>query len=218
MSVLIQIIAWSWTGDKPLSGPLMIQLGWVHWYTYLVCTNTLHYSSGLHRWIHRSNGLIKGSRSVLDGLVVTKLTMHEDACERKVQSLSLVASGLDVLFAQAWVHFDNKTQQISFNPDYSMTFLISPSQCYYSPFKSRIWCLKQELFWCCSHCCTMWCPLTMELSPHNARWEGELISACSNPVKTNSTTIKHICDESANLIDSYNVAFEFDTNDWWYFP
>ena len=34
--------------------------------------------------------------------------------------------------------------------------------------------------------------------------------------KSNSTTIKHIYDESANLIDSYDIAF--DANDWWNLP
>ena len=34
--------------------------------------------------------------------------------------------------------------------------------------------------------------------------------------KKTSTTRKHIHNESANLIDSWNVAF--NTNDWWNFP
>ena len=34
--------------------------------------------------------------------------------------------------------------------------------------------------------------------------------------KKNPTTIKHIYNESMNLIDSCDVAF--NTNDWWNFP
>ena len=56
---------------------------------------------------------IKGLRLVLEGFVVT---MHEGACE----------TGFDVLFVQARVHCDNKTQQIGLNHDYNMTFSISP--------------------------------------------------------------------------------------------
>ena len=33
--------------------------------------------------------------------------------------------GSDALFAQAWVHFDNKRWQTGLNHDYNMTFLIS---------------------------------------------------------------------------------------------
>ena len=50
----------------------------------------------------------------------------EAHAKQEDQSLGLMASGLDVLFAQARVHFDNKTQQIGLNHMYSMTLFISP--------------------------------------------------------------------------------------------
>ena len=56
---------------------------------------------------------LKGLRPVLEGFVVP---MHEGACE----------TGFDVLFAQARVHWDNKSRQIGLNPDYNMTFSVSP--------------------------------------------------------------------------------------------
>ena len=62
--------------------------------------------------------IFKGVRPVLEGLVVT---MHEDACETGSQ----IPRALDVLFAQARVHCDNKPRQIVLNHDYNMTFSIS---------------------------------------------------------------------------------------------
>ena len=60
-----------------------------------------------------------------------------------------------------------------------------------------------------------------ELLPCNAYRQGMLCSRLLHTFrvgmfkynKTNSTTIKHICNECANLIECYDVAF--DTNDWW---
>ena len=55
--------------------------------------------------------------------------MLEGAYEQEVQSQGCFVQKLDVLFTQAQVHFDNKTRQISFDNKFSMTFLISPSEC-----------------------------------------------------------------------------------------
>ena len=61
----------------------------------------------------------KGLRSVLEWFVVT---MHSGLYEQYVQSLSLTASGLDLLFAQAQVHCSNKHRQFGLNHDYDMIF------------------------------------------------------------------------------------------------
>ena len=60
----------------------------------------------------------QGIRPFLEGFVVT---LHEGACE--------TGSRLNVLFAQARVHCDNKPRQIGLNSDYNMTILISTREC-----------------------------------------------------------------------------------------
>ena len=84
--------------------------------------------------------LLKGLRLVLDGFVVT---MHEGACETGSQIPRALAR---VLFPQAQVHWDNKPRQIGLNPDYNMTFSISPRVCLYSSLKIRISYSKREPF------------------------------------------------------------------------
>ena len=42
---------------------------------------------------------------------------------------SHIAEGLDVLFVQAWVRCDNKTQQIVLNHEFNKNFSISPREC-----------------------------------------------------------------------------------------
>ena len=69
-------------------------------------------------------------------------------------------------------------------------------------------------------------PWRQELSPHNARRQGTLrpwratliplILACLNPFKRIHPQLKHINNESANIIESCYVAF--DTNDCCNFP
>ena len=56
------------------------------------------------------------------------------------------ADRIDVLFVQARVHCDNKPRQIGLNRDYNKTFSISHRECWYYPFKLRIWCSKREPF------------------------------------------------------------------------
>ena len=82
------------------------------------------------------------------------------------------------------MHCDNKPQQIGLNPDYNMTFLISPHGCQHSPLKRQISCWKREPFRAI--------PIVMsrdalddgKLSPHNARRQASdvlrdhLLSAC----------------------------------------
>ena len=74
-------------------------------------------------WRQWARDEFKGLSPVLEGFVVT---MHSGLCEQYVQSLSLTASGFDLLFAQARVHCGNKPRQFGLNHDYDMTFLISP--------------------------------------------------------------------------------------------
>ena len=76
--------------------------------------------------------VVYGLSVFLQGFVVS---MHKGICEQEF----LLAPGLDVLLAHAWVHHDNKTQQISFNHNYSMTFFILPHA-----FKRQITWSKQE--------------------------------------------------------------------------
>ena len=106
-----------------------------------------------------------------------------------------------------------------------MTFAISSHECSYSPLKLRIWCSNPEPF-------CMLLPLLRHAVPLTAgvvasqcpsskdaalmmRFFTPLLSACINPSKR-SSTIKCICNESANIIASCNVAF--DTNDCWNTP
>ena len=56
------------------------------------------------------------------------------------------ADRIDVLFVQARVHCDNKPRQIGLDRDYNKTFSISHRECWYYPFKLRIWCSKREPF------------------------------------------------------------------------
>ena len=76
--------------------------------------------------------LVIGLSLFLQGFVVS---MHKGICEQEF----LLAPGLDVLLAYAWVHHGNKAQQISFNHDYNMTFLILPHA-----FKRQTSWSKQE--------------------------------------------------------------------------
>ena len=65
----------------------------------------------------------EGLRPVIEGSVVT---IHSGLYEKYVQSLSLTAPGLDLLFTQARVHCGNKPRHFGLDHDYDMTFLTSP--------------------------------------------------------------------------------------------
>ena len=161
--------------------------------------------------------MFKGLRPVLVGFVVT---MHEGACKTGSQ-----IAGFDVLFAQAQVHCDNKPRQIGLNHNYNMTFSISPHEFYYLHVKAHM-CSKWEPF-------HVLLPLLCHVVPLND------VNCCLTiPVvkghcalkvlphafnigmfkygKSNSTTIKHIYNESENLNESCDVAF--DSNNWWNLP
>ena len=93
---------------------------------------------------------------------------------------------LDVLFVQARVHCDNLAQQIELNNDYDMAFVISPRKFQHFPLKGQIWYSKREL------------PHIFNIS----------VFECD---KNNSTAIKHIYNESVNLVDSYDLVWILPT-------
>ena len=64
-------------------------------------------------------------------------TMHEGMYEQEVKSQSCRAEGLDVLFAKALVHYENKAWLIGRNHDYDMPFLISPYECCFFNLKGK---------------------------------------------------------------------------------
>ena len=120
---------------------------------------------------------------------------------------------------------DNKPQQIGLNHDYNMTFSISQRECYYSPFKIRIWCLKQELFRVLlpllHHVVPLSdgnCRLTMPVGKGRCARDAlphTFDMGVFRTVKKNSTTIKYISNQWANIIEGCNVAFDTnDVGDW----
>ena len=120
--------------------------------------------------------------------------------------------GFDVLCAQARVHCDT-------NPDRSVLITIITWHFQFHLVNISILhntnvVLEASRFACHSHFYVTWCQLTTKIVavlPHAFnQW-----SKCLNPSK-NSTTIKHINNESANIIEGCNVAF--DINDCWNFP
>ena len=78
---------------------------------------------------------------------------------------------------------------------------------------------RESRFACYSHCYATWCSLTtgiiaskcpsVRVAALVTRYLTPLISACLKPLKF--TTMKHIHNQSANIIEGWNVAF--DTND-----
>ena len=112
------------------------------------------------------------------------------------------------------------------NHDFNMIFSISSRECYYSPLKIRIWCSTLEPF-------RVLPPLLRHVVPLNdgncclrmpvvkRRCARDALPHTSNidrfkSFKNNSTTFKHIYNESAKIIEGCNVAF--DTSDCCNFP
>ena len=106
---------------------------------------------------------------------------------------------------------------VTTNPDRSVLITIITRHFQFHPVNVSILHLKYEYrarsesrFPCHSHCYVTWCPLTTRIvasqfpSSRDAalvtRYLRPFISACLNSSKTISTTIKHICKESANTI------------------
>ena len=106
----------------------------------------------------------------------------------------------------ARVHCDNKTRQIGLNPIFKMIFL-----CLYFPLKTRIWCSARGQF-------LVLLPLlrhVLPLNDKNCRLTMTVVKKRSardtlqqtfdigmfKCGKNNSTTIKHIYNESENLIN-----------------
>ena len=80
-------------------------------------------------------------------------------------------------------------EQVSFNQDHNITGLVSSHECKDSIHKIRIWCSK-------------WEPLRL-LSPlfrHGVPPYRYIIFHLTMPVKSNSTTVKHGCNEYARFI------------------
>ena len=107
------------------------------------------YSSNRQRcWLDNYTNIgymrFQGSTPILEGLVVS---MNEGACEQEVKSRDSSVDWFDVLFAQAWVHCDNKLRQIGLNHNFHIAFSISG--------RASIPHLEYE-----SHCYVTWRPLT----------------------------------------------------------
>ena len=120
---------------------------------------------------------------------------------------------------------------VTTNPDRSVLITIITWHFQFRPVNVSILHLKYDYraqsespFACYSHCYVMWYPLTMGIAASQCpsarsavlvtRYLTPFISACLN-LFLRIITIKHIYKESANIIESCNVAC--DTSDCWNF-
>ena len=157
--------------------------------------------------------LFVGFRPALRGFVVT---MHEGACETGSQIPTALPEGFDVLYAQARVHCDNKPRQIGLNHNYSMTFLITPHGCPYSPLKWRSSRSKREPF-------RMLLPLLRHVAPlsdgkllsHNAVVKGRC-ARDAIPWTFHIEVFKCGQDDS-DTITRIGCSVVFETDDRWNF-
>ena len=123
----------------------------------------------------------------------------------------------DILFAQTWVHCDNK-------PDRSFLITVITWHFQFHLMNVSILHLKYEYAWCSKlDLFDMLLPLLLYMTPlNNGNCRNALPYTFNirvfKSMKNNSTTIKHTCiyNDSASIIEGCNVAFH--TSDWWNFP
>ena len=181
---------------------------------------------GMNRWLHPPktwNGihtikiLLKGLRSVVE------FFCHN--ARGRVRNRK--SDPEDVLFAWAWVHCDNRSQQIGLTHDYSMTIL--SRECWYSPIKRRI--RSDSRFACYSHSYGTWCTLTTGVADSQCPWSRNavLVTRYLKPfisvfyilvqLYLNKTGVQWICELNWQLWccfwDQWMVASPVNgANDW----